>query len=98
MKKIAVIGANGKAGKLITNEAVARGFEVTAIVRSANQTNAQHVLQKDLFDLTREDLQGFDAVVNAFGAWTEETFPLHKKVALHLFDLLKGSQTQLFIV
>ena len=37
MMKIAVIGANGKAGKLIANEAVKRGFDVTAIVRSENQ-------------------------------------------------------------
>ena len=55
--KIAVIGANGKAGKLIANEAVKRGFDVTAIVRSENQSQAQHVLQKDIFALTREDLQ-----------------------------------------
>lgn len=98
MKKIAVIGANGKAGSLIVKEAVARGMEVTAIVRSANQTSAQHTLQKDLFELTREDLQGFDAVVNAFGAWTEETLPLHKKVAEHLTTILKGTSTHLFVV
>lgn len=66
MMKIAVIGANGKAGKLIANEAVKRGFDVTAIVRSENQSQAQHVLQKDIFALTREDLLGFDALVNAF--------------------------------
>ena len=35
--KIAVIGANGKAGSLIVNEAVKRGHDVTAIVRSANK-------------------------------------------------------------
>ena len=31
--KIAVIGANGKAGRLIVSEAVRRGAEVTAVVR-----------------------------------------------------------------
>ena len=34
--KIAVVAANGKAGSLIVKEAVARGFEVTAIVRGEN--------------------------------------------------------------
>ena len=28
---------------------------------------------KDLFDLTKEDLKGFDVVVDAFGAWTPDT-------------------------
>ncbi|WP_330869560.1 NmrA family NAD(P)-binding protein, partial [Streptococcus suis] len=39
--KIAVVAANGKAGSLIVKEAVARGFEVTAIVRGENKTVAQ---------------------------------------------------------
>ena len=32
---------------------------------------------QDLFDLTAADLAGFDAVVDAFGAWTPETLDLH---------------------
>lgn len=38
--KIAVVCANGKAGKLITKEAVDRGFDVTAIVRGENKSSA----------------------------------------------------------
>ena len=75
--KIAVICANGKAGKLIVKEAVDRGLDVTAVVRGENQTAAQKVLQKDLFDLTADDLKDFDVVIDAFGAWTPETLPLH---------------------
>ena len=71
--KIAVVCANGREGKLIVNEAVRRGLDVTAVVRSQNTSTAPSVLQKDLFDLTKEDLQGFDAVVDAFGAWTPDT-------------------------
>ena len=33
MTSIAVVAANGKAGKLIVKEAVDRGFDVTAVVR-----------------------------------------------------------------
>ena len=36
--KIAVVCANGKAGKLIVKEAVDRGLDVTAIVRGENHT------------------------------------------------------------
>ncbi len=47
--KIAVICANGKAGRLIVKEAVSRGIDVTAVVRESNQTDAKNVLQKDLY-------------------------------------------------
>lgn len=98
MKKIAVVCANGKAGKLIVNEAVERGLDVTAVVRGENRTKAQHVLKKDLYDLTTEDLERFDAVVDAFGAWTEDTLPQHSTSLKHLCDILSGKETRLLIV
>ena len=53
---------------------------------------------KDIFELTKADLAGFDAVISAFAAWSEETFPLHKKVAAHLVNLLEGTSTSLIVV
>ncbi|CAM3556870.1 hypothetical protein EDM52_02390 [Brevibacillus invocatus] len=49
--KIAVIGASGKAGRLIMEEAVARGHEVAAIVRNALKVqNPQvQIQEKDVF-------------------------------------------------
>jgi len=44
LMKIAVVAANGRAGELITNEAIKRNHEVTAIVRHKNQTEASYVL------------------------------------------------------
>ena len=96
--KIAVICANGKAGKLIVKEAVNRGLDVTAVVRGENATAAQKALKKDLFDLTADDLKGFDAVIDAFGAWTEETLPLHSTSLKHLCDILSGTEIRLLIV
>ncbi|MEE1019076.1 MAG: NAD(P)-dependent oxidoreductase [Acutalibacteraceae bacterium] len=96
--KIAVICANGKAGKLITNEAVNRGLDVTAVVRKENQTAAQNVLTKDLFDLTAADLKGFDVVIDAFGAWTEDTLYQHSASLKHLCDILSGTDTRLLVV
>ena len=96
--KIAVICANGKAGKLIVKEAVDRGLDVTAVVRGENQTAAGQVLKKDLFDLTAEDLKGFDVAVDAFGAWTEEMLPQHSTSLKHLCDILAGSDTRLLVV
>lgn len=96
--KIAVVCANGKAGQLIVKEAVNRGMDVTAVVRGENKTAAQSTIVKDLFDLTKEDLAGFDAVVDAFGAWTEDTLPQHSTSLAHLCDALSGTDTRLLIV
>ena len=96
--KIAVVCANGKAGKLIVEEAVKRGMDVTAVVRGENQTVAQHTLSKDLFDLTKEDLANFDVVVDAFGTWAPETLHLHSESLKHLADILSGSNVRLLVV
>ena len=96
--KIAVVCANGKAGKLIVEEALRRGHDVTAVVRGENRSAAEKALVKDLFDLTAEDLAGFDVVVDAFGAWTPETLHQHSESLAHLCDILSGTQTRLLVV
>lgn len=96
--KIAVVCANGKAGKLIVKEAVSRGIDVTAVVRGDNQTEANSVIKKDLFDLTSADLKDFDIVIDAFGAWTEDTLPQHSTSLKHLCDVLSGTETRLLVV
>lgn len=97
-KKIAVVAANGKAGQLIVREAVERGNDVTAFVRSENRTVAENVVVKDIMDLTPKDLVGFDAVVDAFGAWTPETLPQHSTTLAHLCDILSGTDARLLVV
>ena len=96
--KMAVVCANGKAGKWIVKEAMARGLDVTAVVRGENRTEAKRALVKDLYDLTAEDLKGFDVVVDAFGAWTPETLPQHSASLKHLCDILSGTDTRLIVV
>ncbi|MBR2774056.1 MAG: NAD(P)H-binding protein [Selenomonadaceae bacterium] len=97
--KIAVVAAAGKAGRKIVAEAVARGFEVTAFVRRQVEIDgAAKVIVKDILALEKSDLEGFDAVIDAFGAWTPETLPLHTATSQHLCNLLSGSDTRLLIV
>ena len=96
--KIAVVCANGKEGKLLVQEAVDRGLDVTAVVRGENRSAAEKVLNKDLFQLTAEDLKGFDVVIDAFGAWTEATLPQHSTSLKHLCDILSGTETRLLVV
>ena len=96
--KIAVIGATGKAGQKIVEEALQRGHEVTAIVRStAKVKDDVKVIEKDVLNLTQADVKDFDVVVNAFGApFGQED--LHVKVGRHLIDIFKGIKTKLFVV
>lgn len=98
MKKIAVVAANGKAGNKIVEEALNRGFDVTAFGRKENSTKAEKYVKKDIFDLTAEDLKGFDAVVDAAGAWTFESLHTIAQTASYLSNLLRGSDTRLVVV
>lgn len=96
--KIAVVAANGKVAGKVISEAKNRGFEVTAFGRRENNTVADDYVRKDLFDLTAEDMKGFDAVVDAFGAWTEDTLSQHSASLKHLCDILSGTDTRLLVV
>ena len=96
--KIAVVCANGKAGQLITKEALQRGLDVTAIVRGENRSAAAQSISRDVLDITANDLKGFDVVVDAFGAWTEDTLPLHSSSLKVLCDALSGTDTRLLVV
>ena len=97
--KVAIIGANGKSGSNLVQEALKQGHDVTAIVRNKEYKNGDvKVVYKDVFELSKADLAGFDAVISAFAAWTPETFGLHKKVAKHLEDALSGTKTRLLVI
>jgi putative NADH-flavin reductase len=98
--KIGVIGATGKAGSLILREAINRGHEATAIVRNASKVASENVatLEKDIFDLTAEDLKQFDVVVNAFGAPMGQEH-LHVDAGRALIEAVKGSpETKVIVV
>ncbi|MET1180991.1 NAD(P)-dependent oxidoreductase [Peribacillus simplex] len=98
--KIGIIGASGKAGSLILKEALTRGHDVTAIVRDEAKVQIQgaSVLEKDVFDLKAEDINGFDVVVNAFGAAPGKEH-LHVEAGKILIEAMKGApQTKLIVV
>ena len=96
--KIAVLAANGKVGSLIVKEAVERGNDVTAITRDVNKTVAKNFIKRDILDLTENDLKDFDVVITAFGAWTEDTLPLHKTTVEHLANILANKNTRFLVV
>ena len=98
--KIAIIGATGKEGTLLVKEALTRGHEVTAIVRDRSKIiePKAKVLEKDLFDLTYEDIKEFPVIIDAFGAWTPETVEQHQTSLIHLANILSKKTNRLLVV
>lgn len=97
--KIGIVGATGKAGSLILDEAVRRGHEVTAIVRNASKLNNDNVkvIEKDVHDTWTEDFKGLDVVVNAFGAPLGEK-DAHVEAGRVLINELSGTGIRLIVV
>ncbi|MGV0417989.1 NAD(P)-dependent oxidoreductase [Corynebacterium segmentosum] len=96
--KIAVIAANGRSGQKVVHEALAAGHEVTAIVRGENRSEASDAIIRDIMDITAEDLAGFDAVVDAFGAVQPELLDMHLTSVEHLADILSGTDTHFYVI
>lgn len=70
--KILVLGATGGTGKLIVNRAIALGYDVTALVRSAEKGRELVGAKLAIGDARdeaalRKALQGQDAVISALG-------------------------------
>ena len=70
--KILVLGATGATGRLIVSQAVARGYSVTVLVRSAEKASdleGMNVIVGDARDeiVLRQAVKGQDAVVSALG-------------------------------
>jgi putative NADH-flavin reductase len=100
--KIAVIGATGKAGALVAKEAADRGHEVAAIARDPSKLTDKRyaILQRDLFDLTADDVKGYDAIVSAFGTgFDPESAKAHVKAGEHLISVFeKARDVRLLVV
>lgn len=71
--KLAVFGGSGRTGRPLIEQALARGHEVTALVRDPARLplthDKLHIVQGDATDLTKvaEVVKGSDAVLNAMG-------------------------------
>ncbi|MBQ6550151.1 MAG: NAD(P)H-binding protein [Lachnospiraceae bacterium] len=89
--KVAIIGASGRVGGLVADELVSRGHEVTGfVIDPENVRNDQiKVVEKNVFTLTKEDLQDFDAVVTAFGQFTPGLGFQHQTAMMTLINAMK---------
>jgi len=90
--KIGIIGATGHVGQVVTQEALNRGHEVTALVHNAARAQEMfgdkvNVVAKDALALTAGDLASLDVVVDAFAS---PKVYQHLDLAAHLVSLFRG--------
>lgn len=96
--KIGVIGAGGRLGGRIAAIALDRGEEITAIVRSTPcRDERASVLRKSLFDLTREDAAGFDALISAYGSGFDADPDINRQAIAHLADITRNTGIHLIL-
>lgn len=96
--KIGIIGATGKSGQKLTAEAIERGLDVTAIVRDASKlTHSVKAIEKSILELTTEDIQQFDVVINTFAAPLTDA-DQYVVIGKHLISIFKDISTRLIVI
>ncbi len=101
--KIAIIGATGMAGSALYKESTLRGHDVTGIVRNKEKAisllgNDAKLMVKDVFELTKYELEGFDVIVNAFATLPSKAY-LHLDLAAKLIGFFRETESpRLFFV
>lgn len=94
--KLAIIGATGMAGSALYKESVSRGHDVTAIVRNKDKAvsvlgSDVKVIDKDVFELSKSELEGFDVIVNAFATSPDKAY-LHLDLAAKLVAMFRETE------
>lgn len=97
--KIGVIAASGKVGKLVVEEALRRKHDVVGIVRDASKVDQDiRIIEKDIFEITSQDICEFDVVINAFGSKGADPV-VYQTSTKHLIDVFESClNTRLIIV
>jgi uncharacterized protein len=103
--KIAIIGANGKIGSRITEEALNRGHSVTGIARHPEmgvQNDRVKWVKANALDskLLAATISGQDAIISAFGIdWSRpETYPLFTDMSHSLLGAAKEAGVKRLLV
>ncbi|NKW85539.1 SDR family oxidoreductase [Bacillus cereus] len=101
--KIAILGANGKAGKILVNEALEKGYQVKILTR--NSTNTEKINENietiigdaRNFSKIQDLLQGCSAVINAVGQPKNESY-IFSTVTKHILEAMKESKIKRYIL
>lgn len=96
--KIAVFGANGSTGHLLTKQAVASGHAVTAVTRHPETFPLRHerlrVMRGDVFDLSsvEQAIAGQDAVLSTLGVpFSRKPITVYSQGIAHIVQAMNHS-------
>jgi putative NADH-flavin reductase len=102
--KIAVFGASGATGKLLTQRCLAAGYEITALFRSAPPAHVPGVqqnpkfrfIQGSAFDLAAvgETIEGADVVLSALGANSLKKEDVLERAVPQIIAAMQQTSTQ----
>ncbi|MDJ1477939.1 SDR family oxidoreductase [Bacillus sp. LS15-K4] len=101
--KIAILGANGKAGKFLVNEALEKGYQVKILTRNSNNMaitneNLETIIgDARNFSSIRELLKGCRAVINAIGQPKNESY-IFSTVTKHILEAMKEFEIKRYIL
>lgn len=101
--KIAILGANGKAGKFLVKEALDKGYQVKILTRNSNNikiTNENiEIINGEARDFAsiRKLLKGCGAVINAVGQPKNESY-IFSTVTKHILEAMKEFEIKRYIV
>ncbi|EEL50656.1 MULTISPECIES: SDR family oxidoreductase [Bacillus cereus group] len=103
INKIAIIGANGKAGKYFVTQALKEGYFVRILTRNPQKFKISHklleVVQGDARDISaiRQLLQGCNAVINAVGQPKKESY-IFSTVTNHILEVMEEYRIKRYIL
>ncbi|CAM4157705.1 SDR family oxidoreductase [Bacillus paramycoides] len=101
--KIAILGANGKVGKFLINQALEKGYQVRILTRNSKNmriTNENiETISGDARDFSaiQELLQGCKAVINAVGQPKNESY-IFSTVTKHILKVMKEYEMKRYIL
>lgn len=102
--KLVVFGSNGATGRLLTKQALAEGYSVTAVTRHLETFPFRHerlqVMQGDVFDLeaVEQAVDGQDAVLSILGVpYSREPITLYSTGIVYIIQAMNHFQVRRLI-
>ncbi len=97
--KVGVIGANGNLGNRIVKQAIDQGIDVKAFVYMSECLDKRVVsIEKNIFDLTKDDIKDIDVLISAFGGGFKVDPIINKNAFFKYIELLDNTDKKLVAI
>lgn len=103
MKKLAIFGASGRTGKILTQLALQNGYQVKALVRTPDTLGLQHpnlqIIKGNILDLVNveETIHGTEAVVNVSGPVADSPTALQSAATENILRMMRKNNVKRLI-